>query len=72
MRTAFLYKRGDLLADVQLGGLPYRVERLLVDHDTDVGLYVIRRVDDNTELLRNAKPIDNLECYERLEHGVAG
>jgi hypothetical protein len=67
MRATFRYKRGDLITDVQLGGLPYRVERLLIDQDTDVGLYVIRRVDSNTELLRNGKLIDNPECFRRCE-----
>lgn len=63
MRANFQYKRGDLIEDIQLRGLPYRVERLLIDRDTDVGLYVIKRVDDNTELLRNSKLIDNRECF---------
>lgn len=65
MHTTFRYERGDLITDLQLRGLPYRVERRLVDKDTDVGLYVIKRVDDNTELLRNAKLIDNPACFAR-------
>lgn len=67
MNSSFRYKRGDLIHDVQLGGLPYRVERLLRDHDTDVTLYVIKRVDDNAELLRNGKLIDNPECFRLYE-----
>jgi len=67
MHTSFKYKRGDLISDRQLGGLPYRVERCLIDKDTDVGLYVIKRVDDNTELLRNSKLIENSECFIRCE-----
>ena len=63
MRATFKYNRGDLIADIQLGGLPYRVERRLIDEDTEVGLYVIKRADDNTELLRNGKLIDNPECF---------
>lgn len=65
MKSTFKFKRGDLLAGVQLGGMPYRVERRMIDIDTEVGLYVIKRVDDNVELLRNAKLIDNPECFER-------
>jgi hypothetical protein len=63
MTPTFRYRRGDLIADVQLKGLPYRVERCLIDSDTDVRLYVIKRVDDNTELLRNGKLIDNPACF---------
>lgn len=65
MKTIFKYKRGDLIADLQLGGAPYRILRLLVDQDTEVGLYVIQGVDSNTELLRNAKLIDNPACFMR-------
>ncbi|WP_019141167.1 hypothetical protein [Noviherbaspirillum massiliense] len=63
MRATFRYQRGDLISDLQLGGLPYRIERRLRDEDTGVGLYVIKRVDSNTELLRNGKLIDNSACF---------
>lgn len=63
MHTSFRFKRGDLITDKQLGGEPYRIVRVLVDRDTEVGLYVIQRVDSNAELLRNAKLIDNPECF---------
>jgi hypothetical protein len=63
MKTSFRYKRGDLIMDRQQGGEPYRVLRVLTDRDTEVGLYVIQRTDSNTELLRNAKLIDNPECF---------
>jgi len=65
MKASFRYRRGDLISDIQLGGLPYRVERVLIDRDTEVGLYVIKRVDSNTELLRNSKLIDNPDCFVR-------
>ena len=46
---------------------PYRILRRLRDEDTGVALYVIQRIDDNNELLRNGKLIDNLECFMRCE-----
>lgn len=70
MKPTFNYNRGDLLIDVQLGGLPYRVERCLIDKDTEVALYVIKRVDDNIDLLRNGKLIDNPECFMRYMEGI--
>lgn len=65
LQTTFKYQRGDLITDAQLGGLPYRVERRLRDTDTDVGLYVIKRVDSNAELIRSNKLIDNPDCFMR-------
>lgn len=63
MISSFRYQRGDLLVDVQLQGAPYRVLRRLRDEDTGVALYVIQRIDDNNELLRNGKLIDNPACF---------
>lgn len=36
MDAPFRYKRGYLINDIGLGGLPYRIERLLRDDDTGV------------------------------------
>ena len=67
MEAKFQFNRGDLVADILLGGEPYRVERCLRDCDTGVGLYVIRRTDSSTELLRSNKLIDNPEFFRRYE-----
>lgn len=64
MKHHFKFKRGDLVQDIKLGGLPYRVERRMLDTDTEVGLYILKRVDANTELLRNGKLVDNPECFQ--------
>ncbi len=63
MISTFRYQRGSLIIDVQLQGAPYRVLRRLRDEDTGVAMYVIQRVDDNNELLRNGKLIDNPDCF---------
>lgn len=66
--NGFKYQRGNVLIDVGLsaaksGHRYYRVERLLLDHNTGVRLYVIRPVHGEEELLRSAKLIENDECF---------
>lgn len=65
MRMEFRYQRGDLVEDIGLGGLPYRVERRLRDEDTEIGLYQLKRVDSNMELFRNSKLVDDLTRFRR-------
>ncbi|EGF32307.1 hypothetical protein IMCC9480_2621 [Oxalobacteraceae bacterium IMCC9480] len=72
MDHVFTYLRGALVVDIQLGGEPYRVERRLRDEDTGVGLYVIKRIDSDTEILRNGKLIDNPTCFRRYVLPVSG
>jgi hypothetical protein len=65
MDHVFTYSRGALVVDIHLGGEPYRIERRLRDEDTGVGLYVIKRIDSDTEVLRNGKLIDSPTCFRR-------
>lgn len=64
MKPKFRYQRGDLISDVELGGLPYRVERLLTDNDTGIGLYQLKRVNSDTEVFRNSKLVDEPSRYQ--------
>ena len=72
MNHVFTYLRGALVIDIQLGGEPYRIERRLRDEDTGVGLYVIKRIDSDTEILRNGKLIDSPACFRRYVAPVLG
>lgn len=63
-RDDFDYERGDTVVDRHTGQR-LRVERRLIDADTDQKFYQLRRDSDDREVIRNRKLVDNSRCFYR-------